>query len=121
MNSGLSKYSLSIRSGISYGDMSFKAFDIREVYIDGKQKGEFHIKPNDDKDAASAVIYLKQHISNCSIGLADPSGFLNLEYPIYLICKTDPDVLESIPRIFEQIDEEMYGNSISEHSGGIEE
>ena len=115
---GLSSYSLNIRSGISYGDMSFKAFNVREVYIDGKQKGEFHVKPNDEKNPASAVLYLKPYFAGSSVGLADPSGLLSLEYPIYIIC--NPMIIESVPQIFEQIDEEMYGGSVSECSNGLE-
>ena len=115
---GLSSYSLSIRSGISYGDMSFKAFSVREVYIDGKQEGEFHVKPNDEKNPAAAVLYLKRYFAGSSVGLADPSGLLSLEYPIYIIC--NPMTIESIPQIFEQIDEEMYGGTVPEHSNGLE-
>jgi len=92
---------------ISYGEMEFKAFHVREVFIDGVQKGEFHIKPIGIKDPASAVLFLKGYFSGCSIGLADPSGFLSLEYPIYLICKTDPLVMESIQQIFEKVDADV--------------
>ncbi len=108
---GLQSYYFSVGSGgnISYGEMGFKSFRVREVYIDGKQKGEYHIQPIGDKDPASAVMYLRGFFPDCSIGLADPSGLLNLEYPIYLICKNNPIVMDIIPQIFSQIDEEIDG------------
>ena len=101
---------------ISYGTMEFKSFHVHEVYIDGKQKGEYHIKPCSGKDPVSAVLFLKNYFPGCSIGLADPSGLLNLEYPIYLICKSDPLIMESISQIFEKVDED-----VSEHRGVVKE
>jgi len=109
----LSSYEFSGTSNLSYGDMTFKNFHVREVYIDGKQKGEFHIKPADGKDPAAAVIFLKPHFPGCSMGLADPSGLLSLEYPIYLVCKIGSLVMETIMPTFEKIDEEIDGKTIS--------
>lgn len=112
---GLQSYHFSIGSSgnISYGEMGFKSFRVQEVYIDGKQKGEYHIQPLGGKDPSSAVLYLRGFFPTCSVGLTDPSGLLNLEYPIYLVCKNDPMVMSVIPQIFEQIDEELNGKAIS--------
>ena len=111
---GMVSYDFEVgREGIiTYADMSFKSFKVREVYIGGKQRGEFHIEPTGGKNYAAAIMYLKPHFPDCSIGLADPSGLLNLEYPIYLICKNNPLVMEMIPQIFSQIDEEVNGEAI---------
>ena len=92
---------------ISYNGMEFKSFLVREVYINGKQKGEFHIKPKSEKLLEGAVIYLRQYFPQCSIDLVDPSGLLNLEFPIYLICKDNPMIIDSIQQIFEKIDEDI--------------
>ena len=107
--SNMSSYDFEIgKEGmITYADMSFKSFKVREVYIGGKQRGEYHIKPEKGKNLAEAVMYLKPHFPDCAIGLADSSGMLNLEYPIYLMCKNNPMVMELIPQIFEKIDEEL--------------
>ena len=110
---GMFSYSFDAESAISYGEMKFKAFDVREVFINKKQKGEFHIKPKDGKDPVSALLFLKSRLSDCSVGLADPSGLLSLEYPIYLICKSGSLVMDSIRQIFEQIDEEISGKTVS--------
>ena len=105
-------FDVDLTGGITYADMEFKWFSVREVYINGKQKGEYHIKPNGKKSIPAAVIYLKPHFPDCSIGMADPSGLLNLEYPIYLVCKNNPMVMDAIPQIFENIDEDMNGQTI---------
>ena len=111
-STGMSSYSFSAASNISYGDMQFKSFGVREVHVNGRQKGEFHIKPMGNKLPASAVLFLKPHFPDCSIGLADPSELLNLEYPIYLVCNAGSMIMESIPRIFEKIDEEIDSGTI---------
>ena len=100
-------------AGITYASMEFKSFSAREVYVDGKQKGEYHIKLTGKKNPSAAIVFLRPSFPDCSIGLADPSGLLNLEYPIYLICKDNPLVMDSIPKTFEKIDEEMNGQTIS--------
>lgn len=94
-------------SEITYADMIFKSFQAREVYVNGKQKGEYHVKPLDGRDPTKAVLFLKSRFPDCSVGLADPSGLLSLEYPIYLVCSSNPMVMEMVPQIFESIDEEM--------------
>lgn len=92
---------------ISYSEMEFKSFVVREVYINGKQKGEFHIRPKGNKSPENAVIFLRQYFPQCSLDLIDPSGLLNLEYPIYLICKGNPMIIDSIQQVFEKVDEDI--------------
>lgn len=119
---GLMSYDFELPRGgeITYAEMTFKSFQVREVYVDGKQKGEYHIRPTAGKSLESTVLFLKSRFSRCSIGLADPSGLLSLEFPIYLVCRNDPMVMESIPSTFEQIDEEM-DETISKRRNGVEE
>ena len=108
---GMMSYHLEAPSGggVTYGEMEFKSFSVREVYVNGKQKGEFHIKPLAGKSPSKAILFLKQFFPGCSIGLADPSGLLNLEHPIYLVCKNNPMLMDTIPQTFENIDEEIKG------------
>jgi hypothetical protein len=110
---GMSSYSFTpvVPEQISYAEATFKHFTIREVYINGKQKGEFHIKT--DRNPSNLVILLRSHFIGCSIDLIDPSGLLNLEYPIYLICKGNPLILETVQQTFEKIDGEMNGKTLS--------
>ena len=112
---GLVSYDFEMPRGgeITYADMTFKSFQVREVYVNEKQRGEYHVKPAGGKNYAKAILYLKPHFPGCSIGLADPSGLLNLEYPIYLVCKNNPMVMDMIPQIFEKIDEEINGEAVS--------
>jgi len=119
---GLVAYDFEMPKGgeITYADMQFKSFQVREVYINGRQTGEYHVKPV-GKSHVSAVMFLKARMHRCSIGLIDPSGLLNLEYPIYIVCKNDPMVMEAIPQIFEQIDEEMNETTVSQHRNGVPE
>lgn len=100
------------KGNITYGEMEFQSFKVREVYIDGNQKGEYHIKPQPGKDPAAAVLFLRGYFPDCSIGFTDPSGLLTLEYPIYLVCRSNPLVMETIPQIFEKIDEDLNGETV---------
>jgi len=111
---GMFSYDFGLKvSNITYGEMKFKFFNIREVYIDGVQKGEYHIQPIIRKDPEFAVLFLKSKFPDAQIGLTDPSGLLNLEYPIYLICKSGSLIMETIKETFEKIDEELDGKGIS--------
>lgn len=103
---GMMSYHLEVASkgSITYGEMEFKSFSVREVYVNGKQKGEYHIKPLVGKSASKAILFLRQFFPDCSIGLADPSGLLSLEHPIYLVCKNNLMIMDTISQTFEHID-----------------
>jgi len=97
-----------IKDCVTYGRMEFDHFSVQEVYVEDKQKGEYHIKLHGFKDPSYAVVFFRRYfLSDCSVGLVDPSGLLNLEYPIYLICKNNPLVMSAINEIFSKIDEDM--------------
>ena len=70
---------------ISYGISEFESFEVREVFIDEKPKGEYHIKIKDGSSLENAVMFFKREFGgDCEVGLVDPSGTLALEYPIYI-------------------------------------
>ena len=94
-----------------YAILEYTYFEIREVLINGEPKGEYHIKALDKSKLINAVTFLKKHFQNCEIGIIDSSGILNLEYPIYLIAKTEMDKL-SIISTFDTIDEELKNKSL---------
>ena len=77
-------------SNISYGIAGFKMFDVQEVFIDGKQKGEYHVRINGTfsiENILKAVSFFRHHLPGCEVGVIDPDGTLRLEYHIYV--KTD--------------------------------
>jgi len=81
---------------ISYGDYRLKHFEIREVYIDGKVTGEYHIKlwNTSINNIINTVCFFSYHFKNCEIGMIDNTNELNLEYQIYI--KTTDDLLISV-------------------------
>jgi len=95
---------------IHYAIMEYKFFEIREVLIDEKPKGEYHVKLLDKSKLINAVSFLRKHLFNCEIGIIDPSGVLNLEYPIYIILK-DELIKSSIISIFETMDKELQNRN----------
>jgi hypothetical protein len=71
---------------ISYGEASFKNFGAREVFIDNKPKGEYHIRlyPSKKHDLKSMLYFFKERLCECDVGLIDATNSLNLEYQIYI-------------------------------------
>ena len=86
--------------------MEFNLFIVREVLKDKKPIGEYHIKIKDGSTLENSVSYFKAQFPGCGVGLIDPEGILNLEYPIYLLVK-DKLILENINNIFSEIDKEI--------------
>jgi hypothetical protein len=92
--------------GINYANSSYEFFDVREVYIDGKSKGEYHIKPTRTKDLSYFLAYLRSEFVGNEVGQVDPTGTLDLEYPIYLKI-TEPMYMDIAFKLFSKIDEEI--------------
>lgn len=90
-------------SNITYGTIGYKSFEVREVLINNINTGEFHIKITDGSNPLSAIKYFQAQLPGCEVGLIDPEGILNLEYPIFLIVKNTM-ILGSINDIFTEID-----------------
>ena len=104
------KYGLPIKAeSIHYGIVEYKYFEVREVLINGDPKGEYHIKILDKSKLINAVGFLKRYFPNCEIGIIDSSGIINLEYPIYLIAKTEIDKVSILPT-FDVIDKNLKDN-----------
>lgn len=101
-------------SKISYGDAGFRNFNLREVFIDGKPKGEYYLRIKDIKDKRTlqnAALFLTGKLQNCEIGLIDPHDILHLEYHIYIKTK-DELMMEAMTSMMEHID-----GYITSHSG----
>ena len=92
--------------GIQYAEMEYRSFVVREVMRNGKSIGEYHIKTKDASSNAGAVQYFKSHLNDCEVGLVDPDGILNLEYPIYVTTKSNM-VIDNIIEIFCDIDNKI--------------
>ena len=104
------KYGLPVKpENLHYAILEYQYFEVREVLIDGEPKGEYHIKPLDNSKLINAVTFLRTHFPNCEIGIIDSSGILNLEYPIYLIAKTEIDKV-SVVSTFDAIDKALRDN-----------
>jgi hypothetical protein len=69
--------------GVSYNVMEFCYFDVREVLVNGKPNGEYHIKPKVQSDLRSSIIFFQSNLSGYQVGAIDRDGALNLDYTIY--------------------------------------
>jgi len=90
---------------ISYGDAFFRNFDLREVFIDGKSKGEFYVKLryNNFKVHYNAALFLASKLNDCEVDLIDPENKLKLEFHIYIKTKNDL-MIEAMVNIMNDID-----------------
>ena len=80
---------------VSYGLAEFNHFNFREVFVNGKTVGEYHIgipKCNDRK-MANALMFFREKFKQCEVGIIDPTNELKLEFQIYI--KTDDYLLIS--------------------------
>ena len=95
---------------INYAVAEYESFEVREVFLGSQPKHEYHIRIKDGSSTQGALVYLRTKFDGCEIGLVDPSGILNLEYPIYVIVKSEliKDIVKSI---FDEIDEELRKHS----------
>lgn len=90
---------------ISYGDMDFNNMRVREVFIDGKQNGEYHVFAK-TVEPATLCMMLKTKFEKFIVNMIDPSGVLCLEYPISVIVK-DEMSQSCMLEILEGFDKEM--------------
>lgn len=99
-------YSFSVNpSKISYGEMEFNNFRAREVLVDGDPKGEYHIAPI-GMDTKVLLSFMKRRLSKYKVGIVDPSGVLNLEYPLYVMVE-DEMAKACMNEIFDNFDKEL--------------
>jgi hypothetical protein len=66
--------------------MEFDNFKAREVFIDGQQKGEYHIASLTIDDTVLCNL-LKVRFPKFHIDMIDSTGTLRLEYPIFMLIK----------------------------------
>ena len=104
---GLKSYRYNVEpKGISYGILEFDCFDIREVNIQGKPNGEYHAKIKDTNNNSDAILFFRRELGgDCEIGLVDPEGILNLEYPIYI--KVKDILIDSMNEVFHDINKTL--------------
>lgn len=105
---------------ITYAVMEYGYFVVREVMIGDKPKGEYHIKILDRSNLRKAVEFFQRELPGIEVGMVDPSGELNLEYPIYAIAEGEMEQAGMMSS-FEQIDATLnkhYGNRTHEQEGG---
>ena len=85
---GLNRINVSIDpQDIHYAEATFKRLIVREVYDGDYPNGVYHFKPIQNINAQFLVNFLREKITDVKIDLADPSGNIKLEYPVYLISK----------------------------------
>ena len=88
---------------LHYGYMEYSCFTVREVFIDERSNGEYHVSP-DSLNLKEVINIFKDAFNGFDIGVVDPSGDLNLAYSIYIIAKTEMQKL-TVVSIFEKINE----------------
>jgi len=93
---------------ISYGEAMLQNFCVREVFIDGKPKGEYHIKIREPRAARihDAMIFFIQTLGKCEVGIIDPTNTLNLDYQIF-VKTSDPMKILSMMDTMNGIDVEL--------------
>lgn len=75
---------LSVRpTKITYSNLDFSNFVCRAAIVDGKQIGEYHIRP---KNRANFHILMEKlrNIDTSEVGVLRSDDVIKLEYPIYL-------------------------------------
>ena len=73
---------------------------VREVIRGDAATGEFHVKLRAGTDVERALDHFRAQFGGQEVGLVDPTGVLNLDYPIYIIIK-DQMMLEVAHSVFE--------------------
>jgi len=91
---------------ITYGYEIFKYFEVRIVYIAGKLKGEYHLKPVEGVELGVLLGHLQNKAEGCEVNLVDRTGLLNLDYPIYVVVK-DPMLFEAMGEVWKSLEQSM--------------
>lgn len=105
---------------ITYAIMEYGYFVVREVLIGDNPKGEYHVKILDRSSLHKAVEFFQRELPGIEVGLVDPTGALDLEYPIYVKAKGEMEQAGMMSS-FDQIDATLnkhYGNRTHEQEGG---
>ena len=100
---------------IHYAIADYESFEVREVLINGKPKGEYHVKIKDGSSIGGAVQYFIGKLPDCMVGQVDITGTLNLEYPIFIIVQSGL-IADSMKDIFESMDEELKNHKLTRHT-----
>ena len=89
MDSPLGKPTNINPDNISYGYESFKGFDVRQVFVNGDSKSEYHLKSDPAIININVLLDGAKKIlgNDCEIGLVDPTLILTLDFPIFVIVK----------------------------------
>jgi hypothetical protein len=99
---------------VSYGEARFRNFDIQEVFIDDKQKGEYYIRiknATSNKMVFNAYVFLANRFKDCDVGVIDPGNILSLNYHIYI--KTNNEMIkDAMMDIMEEIDSYINKKSV---------
>jgi len=106
MNSYTYPDGLFVKKSYDYAFMEFDFFRIREVINSNGATGEYHIALVDNSNLKNAVQFFQRQFTGQNVGLVDPSGELQLDYPIYLIIKDELMKTEA-HNIFELINSEL--------------
>lgn len=96
------------RKPINYAYWSFNNFKVREVIVNDKNTGEFHLNINNKAgilDNEDMSIFTAE-LSNPKIGLIDPDNLLKLEYSYYIIVGNEM-IKSNISESFHNIDEKI--------------
>jgi len=105
---------------VSYGEAPFKNFIVREVFIDGKQSGEYHVKLQNasHENIQFTNKFFSNVLNECEVGIIDPTNTLNLEYHLYVKTADQMKILSMI-QIMECIDDDLVEilKTINERKG----
>ena len=94
---------------VSYGDEQYHNFNVREIFIDDVQNGEYHVQVKENSIqninfiCAFFIEKLVTKDSGNEVGLIDVENRLNLEHQIYIKIN-DQLMLSVMPTFFDDID-----------------
>jgi len=91
--------------GIKYASWEFSNFEAREVLKKDKSTGEYHFRFKKGVKDGDLDKFRKE-LGDSKMGMVDPSGFLSLEYPYYIIIESEMIKMD-INNIFHSIDENL--------------
>lgn len=92
-------------SGISYGILKYDQVEVQEVLVNGIPNGTYHLKTkNCDIKRMMDLIKKLEVAPGIEVGLVDPTGLIQLEYPCFIIVRNEMAKL-SMDTIFANLDE----------------
>lgn len=76
---------------IAYAEMEYSNFVVREINVNGKPNGEYHVKPMIKINPAALAEVMKMFFGDgFAIAPIDPEGVLNLEYTVFIKTADSP-------------------------------